>query len=88
MVSIRQLLSSVFISRLKYIVCLSGVIVHESKDFNRFDCVSESRDTQRQFLENICSEDDLRSRTTLRNIFCKISCLSAYPRIFEHLKNG
>ena len=29
-------LSSVFISRLKYIVCLSGVIVHESKDFQSF----------------------------------------------------
>ena len=23
-----------------------------------------------------------------RNIFCKIYCLPAYPRIFEHLKNG
>ena len=75
MVSIRQLLSSVFISRLKYIVCLSGVIVHESKDFNRFDCVSESRGTQRQFLENICSEDDLRSRIFGTFVVKFLACL-------------
>ena len=31
------------------------------------------------FRENICSEDDLRTR---------ISCLPASPRIFEHLQNG
>ena len=43
------------------------------------------RDTQRQFSKNICSEDDLRN---FRNICCKISCLPASPRIFEHLKNG
>ena len=40
------------------------------------------RSTQRQFSENICSEDDFR------NNCCKISCLPASPRIFEHLKNG
>ena len=45
------------------------------------------RGTQRQFSENICSEDDLRSRI-FGNICCKISCLPASPRIFEHLKNG
>ena len=45
------------------------------------------RGTQRQFLENICPEDDLRSRI-FGNICCKISCLPASPRIFEHLKNG
>ena len=45
------------------------------------------RGTQRQFSENICSEDDLRSRI-FRNISCKITCLSASPRIFEHLQNG
>ena len=45
------------------------------------------RGTQRQFLENICSEDGLRSRN-FRNICCKISCFPASPRIFEHLKNG
>ena len=33
----------------------------------------DTRGTQRQFSENICSEDDLRS---------------ASPRIFEHPKNG
>ena len=42
------------------------------------------RGTQPQFSENICSRDDLRSRI-FRNICCKISCLSAPPRIFEHL---
>ena len=44
------------------------------------------RGTQRQFSENICSEDDLRSRF-FRNICCKIHCLPAFPGIFEHLKN-
>ena len=44
------------------------------------------RGTQRQFSENICSEDDLRSRIFL--FFWKISCLPASPRIFEHIKNG
>ena len=45
------------------------------------------RGTQRQFSENICSEDDLRSRI-FRNICCKLSCLPASSRIFKHLKNG
>ena len=26
--------------------------------------------------------------SNFRNICCKISCLPAFPRIFEHLKNG
>ena len=52
---------------------------------NRFKI--EDRGTQRQFSENICSEDDLRSRI-FWNISFKISCLPAPPRIFEHLKNG
>ena len=43
--------------------------------------------TQSQFSENICSEDDLRS-SIFGNICCKISCLPASPRIFEHTKNG
>ena len=43
--------------------------------------------TQRQFLENSCSEDDMRSRI-FRKFFCKICSLPASPRIFEHLKNG
>ena len=45
------------------------------------------RGTQRQFSENICSEDDSRSGN-FRNICWKICCLPASPRIFEHLKNG
>ena len=40
--------------------------------------------TQRQFSENICSDDDLR----FENIFCKISCLPASPKIFEHLTHA
>ena len=39
------------------------------------------------FWKNICSEDDLRSRS-FGTFCCKISCLPASPRIFEHLKNG
>ena len=42
--------------------------------------------TQRQFSENICSEDDLRSRI-FGTFVSKISCLPASPRILEHLKN-
>ena len=42
------------------------------------------RGTQRQLSENICSEDDLRSRTF--GTFFVNSCLPASPRIFEHLK--
>ena len=49
-----------------------------------------ARGTQRQFFENICSEDDLRSKIfgTFVGLCCKISCLLASPRIFEHLQNG
>ena len=39
------------------------------------------------FRKNICSEDDLRSRI-FETFCCKISCLPASPRIFEHLNNG
>ena len=42
------------------------------------------RGTQRQFSENMCSEDDLRSRI-FGTYVVKIPCLSACPRIFEHL---
>ena len=45
------------------------------------------RGTQRQFSENICSEDDLRSRI-FGIVVVKISCLPSPPRIFEHLKHG
>ena len=45
------------------------------------------RGTQRQFSENMCSEDDLRSRI-FGTFVVKFFCLSASPRIFEHLKNG
>ena len=48
---------------------------------------SQVRRTQRQFSQNICSENDLRSRI-FRNIRCKISCLPTSPRIFKHQKNG
>ena len=37
-------------------------------------------------LENICSEDDLRSR--ILGTFVVNSCLPASPRIFELPKNG
>ena len=42
------------------------------------------------FRENICSEDDLKTRIfgTFVDFCCKISCLPASPRIFEHLQNG
>ena len=33
------------------------------------------RDTQRQFLENICSEDDLRSRIFGTFVFKFLACL-------------
>ena len=43
------------------------------------------RGTQRQFLENICSEDDLRS-TIFRTFVVKFLACAASPRIFENLK--
>ena len=46
------------------------------------------RSIQRQFSENICSEDDLRSRIFGTFVVIYISCLPASPRIFEHPKNG
>ena len=39
------------------------------------------------FRENICSEDDLRTRI-FGTFVVKLSCLPASPRIFEHLQNG
>ena len=48
---------------------------------------NKNRGTQSQFSENICSEDDLGS-SIFGNICCKISCLPASPRSFEHTKNG
>ena len=47
---------------------------------------SVTRGNQRQFLENICSEDDLRSRIFGTFVVKFLACLS--PSIFEHLKNG
>ena len=46
------------------------------------------RGTQLQFSENICSEEDLRSRIFGTLFCCKLSCLPASPKIFERLKNG
>ena len=40
--------------------------------------ITLSRGTQRQFSENICSEDDLRSRI-FGTLVVKISCLPASP---------
>ena len=45
------------------------------------------RGTQRQFSENICSEDDLRSRILGTFVVKCIACLVS-PRLFEHPKNG
>ena len=46
--------------------------------FFKIGLLIEDRGTQSQFPENMCSEDDLRSRN-FRNISCKISCLPASP---------
>ena len=46
-------------------------------------CWSQNRGIQRQFSENICSEDDLRSRICGTFVVKFLAC-----RIFEHLKNG
>ena len=43
--------------------------------------------TQRHFSENICSEDDLRSRI-LGTFVVKFTACLVSPRIFEHPKNG
>ena len=41
---------------------------------------------KRQFSQNICSEDDLRSRI-FGTFFCKIPYFPACPGIFKHLKH-
>ena len=46
------------------------------------------KDTQRQFSENTCSEDDLRSRIFGTFVVKFLACLPAPPRIFELLKKG
>ena len=46
------------------------------------------RGTQRQFSENNCSEDDLRSRIFGTFVVKFLACLPACSRIFEHLKHG
>ena len=42
--------------------------------FNRY-CMQQSRGTQRQFSENICSEDDLRSRSFGKKCEFRIRCV-------------
>ena len=52
------------------------------------DCCNFSlRGTRRQFSENICSEDDLRSRIFGTFVKKFLACLPP-ARIFVHLKNG
>jgi len=46
-----------------------------------------SRGTQRQFSENICAGDDLRSRIFGTSVVKFLACLPASPRFFEHLTN-
>ena len=58
-------------------------------DFFRFfynRCGCSFRSTQRHFSENICSEDDFRSRI-FGTFVEKISFLPSSPRIFENQKN-
>ena len=43
--------------------------------------------TQRQFSENICSEDDLKSRIFGTFVVKFLACLPLLG-LFEHLKNG
>ena len=49
--------------------------------------VTRPRGTQRQLSENICLEDDLRSRIFGTFVVEFLACLAS-PRFFEHLKNG
>ena len=44
--------------------------------------------TQRQFSENICSEDDLRPRIFETFAVVKFLACKPSPKGFEHLKNG
>ena len=77
-----------------FFIVKSGWLIHFSHSFGvfalvlisvTFHCSIILRGTQRKFSENICSEDDLRSRI-FRSICCKIFCLPISPRIFEHQK--
>ena len=46
------------------------------------------RGTQRQFSGKYLFGRRFETRYNFRNICCKISCLPASPRIFEHLQSG
>ena len=62
---------------------------HSTKSAFCYTCIPAGRGTQRQFSENICSEDDLRSRIFGTFVVKFLACnLLASPRIFEHLKPG
>ena len=62
---------------------------HSIKSAFCYTCIPAGRGTQRQFSENICSEDDLRSRIFGTFVVKFLACnLLASPRIFEHLKPG
>ena len=60
-----------------------GIGVHQE---NRVQQGYFVRGTQCQFLENICLEDDLRTRIFGTFVVKFLACLA--PRIFEHLENG
>ena len=49
--------------------------------------MGDIRGTQRQFSENICSEDDLKSRIFGTFVVKFLACLPLLG-LFEHLKNG
>ena len=49
---------------------------------------TSGRGTQRQFSENNCSEDDLRSRIFGTFVVKFLTCLPLLAGIFENLKNG
>ena len=53
-----------------------------SKTFRSLSKYEFTRDTQRQFLENICSEDDWDLEFS-EHLLLLISCLPASPRIFQ-----
>ena len=80
-----SLLSSVEGSIIGHVVQV--VVVHSlsASKSDRQHLVAYYKGTQRQISENICSEDDLRSRI-FGTFCCKISCFPASYSIFEHRK--
>ena len=75
--------STALLQKVRARIIRDGTKWSKISTFNCYDIYF--RGNRRQFSENICSADDLRFRI-FGTFHCKIPCLPASPRIFEHVK--